>query len=141
MYGAAQNNIGWLYRNGWGVGQDYAEAMRWYRKAADQGNADAQNIIGWLYRNGWGVGQDYADFSGYFGRSFWPSALQRSSWPPASARRCAFSNSSRPRSATRTRAGPMPRITAHIRERQHRDGWLVGERQCRGWAYWLPGRW
>jgi hypothetical protein len=27
---------------------DYAEAMRWYRKAADQGNTDAQNNIGWL---------------------------------------------------------------------------------------------
>ena len=22
---------GWLYQNGWGVPQDYAEAMRWYQ--------------------------------------------------------------------------------------------------------------
>jgi hypothetical protein len=38
----AQNNIGWLYEKGWGVAQDYAQAMSWYRKAADQGNASAQ---------------------------------------------------------------------------------------------------
>ncbi len=28
--------------------QDYAEAMRWYRKAADQGDANAQANIGKL---------------------------------------------------------------------------------------------
>jgi len=27
---------------------DYPEAMRWYRRAADQGNSHAQNNIGWL---------------------------------------------------------------------------------------------
>jgi hypothetical protein len=41
--------------------KDYAEAMRWYRKAADQGDAAAQANIGLLYRNGWGVAQDYAE--------------------------------------------------------------------------------
>jgi TPR repeat protein len=40
---------------------DYAEAMRWYRKAADQGNAAAQTNIGYLYYRGWGVAQDYAE--------------------------------------------------------------------------------
>ena len=29
---AAENNIGWLYENGFGVKQDYAEAMNWFRK-------------------------------------------------------------------------------------------------------------
>jgi len=47
-----------LYDYGRGVPQDYAEAMRWYRKAADQGNAGAQNNIGTLYDNGQGVRQD-----------------------------------------------------------------------------------
>jgi TPR repeat protein len=56
----AQNNIGWLYQNGSGVGQDYSEAMRWFQKAADQGYAVAQNNLGWLYQNGWGVSKDYA---------------------------------------------------------------------------------
>src|SRR6267142_2063538 len=56
----AQNDVGWLYQNGWGVKQDYAEAATWYRKAADQGNATAQCNIGWLYEKGFGVNQDYA---------------------------------------------------------------------------------
>ena len=29
-----QNNLGLMYSNGWGVPQDYAEAIRWYRLAA-----------------------------------------------------------------------------------------------------------
>src|SRR5262249_26777246 len=37
----AQVSIGWAYGNGLGVARDNAEAMRWYRKAADQGNAEA----------------------------------------------------------------------------------------------------
>ena len=40
--------------------QDYAEAMKWFRLAADQGNAAAQNNLGVLYEEGQGVPQDYA---------------------------------------------------------------------------------
>ena len=58
---AAQNNVGWLYQNGWGVKQDYAEAVIWYRKAAEKGNAAAQVNIGWLYRKGYGVQKDYVE--------------------------------------------------------------------------------
>jgi len=32
--------------------------VRWYRKAADQGNALAQTNLGGMYLNGWGVPQD-----------------------------------------------------------------------------------
>ena len=32
----AQYNLGQMYRNGWGVPQDYKEAVRWYRLAAEQ---------------------------------------------------------------------------------------------------------
>ena len=38
----AQYNLGWMYANGEGVPEDDAEAVRWYRLAADQGHADAQ---------------------------------------------------------------------------------------------------
>jgi TPR repeat protein len=50
-------------QKGWEAFQrrDYAEAMRWDRKAADQGNAQAQNRIGWLYQNGLGVARDYVE--------------------------------------------------------------------------------
>jgi TPR repeat protein len=38
----AQYNLGQMYRRGQGVPQDYAETVKWYRLAAEQGNADAQ---------------------------------------------------------------------------------------------------
>jgi TonB family protein len=57
---SAQVNIGYFYQNGWGVKQDYAEAMRWYLGPANKGNAYAQTDIGWLYENGRGVARDYA---------------------------------------------------------------------------------
>ena len=40
--------------------QDYTEAAKWFRKAADQGNADAQYGLGLLYFKGLGVPQNYA---------------------------------------------------------------------------------
>ena len=39
---AAQFNLGVMYDNGEGVPENDAEAVKWYRKAADQGDADAQ---------------------------------------------------------------------------------------------------
>jgi TPR repeat protein len=51
----AYTGFGVLYYYGRGVKRDYGEAMRWYRKAADQGDAFAQNNVGWLYANGLGV--------------------------------------------------------------------------------------
>jgi TPR repeat protein len=39
--------------------KDYAEALRWYRNAADQGNAQARGNIGHLYLWGLGVSTDY----------------------------------------------------------------------------------
>ena len=35
-----------MYRNGQGVTQDNAEAVKWYRKAAEQGYAAAQFNLG-----------------------------------------------------------------------------------------------
>jgi len=39
---------------------------KWYRKAAEQGVADAQNDLGFMYENGQGVPQDYAEAVGWF---------------------------------------------------------------------------
>ena len=44
--------------NGQGVPQDYAEALRLYRLAAEQGDATAQSNLGVMYVNGQGVLQD-----------------------------------------------------------------------------------
>ena len=44
-----------------GVSQDYSEAVKWYRKAAEQGDAGAQNDLGVCYDNGQGVNKDYTE--------------------------------------------------------------------------------
>ena len=40
---------------------DYAKAVKWFRKAAEQGNADAQLNLGFMYNRGQGVLQNYAE--------------------------------------------------------------------------------
>ena len=47
-----------MYWRGNGVTRDYAEALKWYRKAAEQGVAEAQNNLGLMYEKGMGVLQD-----------------------------------------------------------------------------------
>ena len=47
----AQSNIGVMHRDGQGVPQNFKEALRWYTKAAEQGNANAQFNLGVLYTN------------------------------------------------------------------------------------------
>ena len=46
---------------GEGVLKDEAEAVKWYRMAAEQGNAAAQNNLGLMYDNGEGVLKDEAE--------------------------------------------------------------------------------
>ena len=53
-----QFKIGSMYYNGFGVAQDSVEAAKWYRKAAEQGLAEAQSSLGSMYNNGDGVGRD-----------------------------------------------------------------------------------
>jgi TPR repeat protein len=40
-----------MYHEGKGVPQDFAEAARWYRRAADHGHAMAQYNLGTCYAN------------------------------------------------------------------------------------------
>ncbi len=56
---AAQFNLALAYSQGHGVPQDYAEAVRWYRKAAEAGYPEAQHRLGIAYNLGRGVPQDY----------------------------------------------------------------------------------
>ena len=50
--------LGMMYDEGLGVLQDYKEAVKWYTKAAEQGDADAQGSLGSMYSSGHGVLQD-----------------------------------------------------------------------------------
>jgi TPR repeat protein len=42
----AQCSLGMMYRKGEGVPKDDAEAAKWFRKAADQGDANAHSTSG-----------------------------------------------------------------------------------------------
>lgn len=41
-----------MYLNGEGVAQDYAEGLKWFRKAADLGDSLAQESLGKIYDAG-----------------------------------------------------------------------------------------
>ena len=55
-----------MYDHGQGVPLDYALAVSWYRKAAEQGDGSAQNNLGVMYENGQGVPQDYVQAHMWF---------------------------------------------------------------------------
>jgi TPR repeat protein len=55
-----------VYQQGRGVPQVYPEAVRWYRKAAEQGNAFGQSNLGCMYEQGWGVEHDNAEALRWF---------------------------------------------------------------------------
>ena len=55
------NNLGVMYRFGDGVAQDYVEAVRLFRLAAEQGIARSQTNLGNMYYLGQGVAQDDAE--------------------------------------------------------------------------------
>ena len=54
------------YYLGQGVPQDHKEAVKWYRKAAEQGDADAHYHLGNPYKIGAGVPEDYIHAYAWF---------------------------------------------------------------------------
>ena len=55
-----------MYVMGQGVEQDFAEATRWFRKAADQGQGESQFSMGLRYQMGQSVAQDYQEAARWF---------------------------------------------------------------------------
>ncbi len=53
-FAASQALVGNAYYNGKVVERDYAEALKWYRLAAAQSNAEGQNGLGLMYYHGLG---------------------------------------------------------------------------------------
>ena len=41
-------NLGVMYQNGLGVLQDYKETVKWFRLAAEQGEAQSQLNLGYI---------------------------------------------------------------------------------------------
>lgn len=63
----SQNTLGLMYRDGTnGVQRDYAQAVRYFRLAADQGNADGEANLAVAYLFGHGVTEDAAQALHYF---------------------------------------------------------------------------
>lgn len=58
-FAIAQTHLGKRYLLGVGVPQDYKQALKWYTKAAEQGDVDAQMSLGLMYFNGNGVAKNY----------------------------------------------------------------------------------
>ena len=54
----AQYYLGWMYDKGKGVPKDYKEAVKWFRKSAEQDYALAQFNLGLMCRKGEGVPKD-----------------------------------------------------------------------------------
>lgn len=51
-------NCGLMYSAGEGAPEDKKEALYWYRKAAEQGDAESQFKCGMMYNNGEGTEKD-----------------------------------------------------------------------------------
>ena len=48
-----------MYQHAYGVRLDYEEAVKWVRRAAEQGDVGSQLVLAGLYFDGLGVRQDY----------------------------------------------------------------------------------
>ena len=62
----AQFNLGIRYCEGQGVANDQKEAIKWFRKAAEQNHAGAQYRLGRCYYEGKGVTKDYVEAVKWF---------------------------------------------------------------------------
>ena len=60
-YDKAQVGLAEAYENGYGVPQDYAEAVKWWRLAAEQGYPLALHKLVYYYENGLGVTADQTE--------------------------------------------------------------------------------
>ena len=65
----AQNLMGMMYKNGWGVEQSYEKAAPLFMAAAKTGHAGAQHDIAWAYGEGRGLPKDDAKMAEWMARS------------------------------------------------------------------------
>jgi TPR repeat protein len=65
----SMTKVGSLYEAGRGVRKDYAQAVNWYRKSADRGDASAMKQLGKLYESGQGVPKNPAEAREWYARA------------------------------------------------------------------------
>ena len=64
-----QFGMGLKFASDTGAGQDYGQAAKYYRKAAEQNHSMAQFNLGVMYARGQGVAQDAVQSAMWFGRA------------------------------------------------------------------------
>jgi TPR repeat protein len=74
--------VGNMYARGLGDTYDGAEAVRWWRKAAEQGDASAQEELATVYFCGNGVEQDHSEAAKWFLKAAEQGELSHGSLPP-----------------------------------------------------------
>ena len=62
------NRIGYMYSEGLGVAENGTEAVKWFRKAAEQGYSIAYYNMGLMYELGNGVTKDMGEAVGGIGK-------------------------------------------------------------------------
>ena len=62
----AQLTLGNMYAQGEGVVQSHQEAVKWFRKAAEQGQVLAQFKLGVAYESGTGLAQSYQETAKWY---------------------------------------------------------------------------
>ena len=120
----AQFELGWRHVTGEGVREDQAEAGRWFRRAAEQGYADAEERVAFGYQNGhYGFQSDYGEAARWYRRAIDQGnadAMNNFGWMhsraglPAGLRRSGSLVPTRRRTGKRLRA---------IQPRQHVRAW------------------
>ena len=55
----AQFGLGLIYKKGEGVTQDFEESFKWFKLAAEQGDAQSQFHLARMYQDGQGTAQDF----------------------------------------------------------------------------------
>ena len=65
-----------MYVDGVGMAKDEAEAVKWYRKSAEQGFSEAQYCLGVSYEKGQGVLKDEAESAHGFRRCLRPGSCR-----------------------------------------------------------------
>ena len=61
--------MGLRYARGDGIKQDYGEALKWFRKAAERNHAQARFNLGNMYLKGEGVKQDREEARKWFAKA------------------------------------------------------------------------
>jgi hypothetical protein len=64
----AQSELGFVYYSGaGGARRDFVQALKWYQKAAEQGDMGAKHSIARMYFEGIGVTKDYSEAARWYG--------------------------------------------------------------------------